>query len=200
VSLYNETSGRNIPPTPVIGMVGLLEDIDARCPAGFQKAGDVIAVLGESRDEIDGSEYQRWLGQDAAGPPPRVDLQAERRLQQVLIEGAAEGIVRSAHDLSDGGLLIALAEAALFGSQGVRCPSLDGPLSRLSPAGRFFGESTGRVIVSLAPQFVPDLERLATTNEIPVQVLGVVGGSEFQVGREVRVPMERLRKAWESPR
>ena len=199
VSLYNETSGRNIPPTPVIGMVGLLEDLDARCPAGFQKAGDVIALLGESRDEIDGSEYQRWSGQEAAGPPPRVDLKAEQRLQQVLLEGAAEGILRSAHDLSDGGLLVALAETALFGGQGVRCPSLDGPLSRLTPAERFFGESTGRVIVSIAPQFVPNLERLAGIHQIPVQMLGVVGGEEFQVGREIRIPMERLRRAWESP-
>jgi phosphoribosylformylglycinamidine synthase len=199
VSLYNEWSGRNIPPTPVIGMVGLLEDVDTRCPAGFRETGDVVALLGQSREEVDGSEYQRWSGREAAGPPPRVDLQLERRLQRVLIAGAGQGFLRSAHDLSDGGLLVGLAEAALFGGRGVKCPSLAGDLSRLSPAARFFGESHGRVVVSLAPQHVPDLERLAEAHEIPFQVLGVVGGDEFQVGPEIRIPMQRLRQAWESP-
>ena len=196
VSLYNETSGRSIPPTPVIGMVGLLADLDRRCPAGFQEDGDVICLLGETREELAGSEYGRMLGAPPTGLPPRVDLAAERRLQRAILEAIQEGSVRSAHDAAEGGLLVAIAEAALFGGRGVRCPALTG---QVSPAALYFGESQGRIVVSVAPRRVPDLQKVMAAHGVPIHALGVVGGDELQIGHAVRVRLDRLRDAWECP-
>ncbi|HYM51611.1 MAG TPA: phosphoribosylformylglycinamidine synthase subunit PurL [Candidatus Limnocylindrales bacterium] len=194
VSLYNETSGRNIPPTPVIGMIGLLQDLDRRCPAGFQEEGDVICLLGRTRNDMGGSEYSRMLGM-AGGPPPLVDLDGERRLQAGLLEAIEGAGVRSAHDVAEGGLLVALAEAALFGNRGVRCPALTG---QESPAALYFGESPGRVIVSAPPRRIPDLQKIMAAHGVPVAALGVVGGEDLQVGNAVQIRLDRLRAAWDS--
>jgi phosphoribosylformylglycinamidine synthase len=207
VSLYNETSGRNIPPTPVIGMVGLLEDLSLRCPAGFRQAGDLIFLLGDTREELGGTEYSRMLGSDGAqtvghrseatiaGQAPRVDLAAERGLHNAILEGIARGIVRSAHDVAEGGTLVALAEAALFTGLGVRCPALS---SGASPAATYFGESQGRIIISVEPRRVPELRSILTSHHVPAQALGVVGGDELQAG-PVRLSLDRVRQAWETP-
>jgi phosphoribosylformylglycinamidine synthase subunit PurL len=196
VSLYNETSGRNIPPTPVIGMVGLLEDLALRCPAGFQEDGDLVFLLGETRDELAGSEYWRLLGAKPGGRPPAVNLDVERRLQAAVLDSIGRGVLRCAHDVGDGGLLIALAESALMGGRGLRCPGMMGPLSREA---FYFGESQGRVIVSVAPRRVPELQKLMTNHHVPLHALGVVGGEDFQLGPEIRVPLETLQQAWETP-
>jgi len=195
VSLYNETSERNIPPTPVIGMVGLLDDLSKRCPAGLQEDGDLVFLLGETREELAGSEYLRLLGAPAEGRPPMVNLEMERRLQAAVLDSITRGVLRCAHDVSDGGLLIALAESALFGGRGLRCPGIVGPVSREA---LFFGESLGRVIVSVTPRRVPELQRLMANRHIPLQAIGVVGGDDFQVGPDIRVPMDMLRRAWET--
>jgi phosphoribosylformylglycinamidine synthase len=195
VSLYNETSGRNIPPTPVIGMVGLLDDLDRRCPAWFQEDGDLIFLLGESREELNGSEYLSLRGLKPSGTPPSVDLDAERSLQRSVLEGIGSGMIRSAHDVSDGGLLVALAEATIFSARGIRCPALTG---QASPAAIYFGESQARIIVSVSPRRVPELQSLMHRHRVPIAALGVVGGEEFQVGG-VRLAMGELRGAWETP-
>lgn len=195
VSLYNETSGRNIPPTPVVGMIGLLDDLEGRCPGWFQDEGDFIFLLGQSRDELGGSQFLRLMGQALSGEPPEVDLDAERRLQGAVLEGISAGIIRSAHDVSEGGLLVALAEATLFSTKGTRCPALTGEASQ---AGLYFGESQGRIILTVSPRRVPELQALTKRHRVPVAALGVVGGDEFQVGG-IRLPVEALREAWEAP-
>ncbi|TMF15666.1 MAG: hypothetical protein E6I37_00790, partial [Chloroflexi bacterium] len=157
VSLYNETSERNIPPTPVIGMVGLLDDLSLRCPAGFQDDGDIVFLLGETREELAGSEYLRLLGAPLEGRPPIVSFEAERRLQTAMLDSIGRGVLRCAHDVSDGGLLIALAESALYAGRGLRCPGIAGPVSREAA---YFGESQGRIVVSVAPRRVPELQKL----------------------------------------
>ncbi|HVH65009.1 MAG TPA: phosphoribosylformylglycinamidine synthase subunit PurL [Candidatus Acidoferrum sp.] len=196
VSLYNETSERNIPPTPVIGMVGLLDDLALRCPAGFQEDGDLVFLLGESRDELAGSEYWRLLGAELEGRPPMVSLEMEARLQAALLDSIGQGMLRCAHDVSDGGLLVALAESALFGGRGLRCPSIIGPVSREA---FYFGESQGRAIVSVAPRRVPDLQKLMAQHHIPIHAMGVDGGDQFQIGPDIRIPLDALRQAWETP-
>jgi phosphoribosylformylglycinamidine synthase len=195
VSLYNETSERNILPTPVVGMVGLLDELDGRCPAGFQEDGDLIFLLGETREELAGSQYLQLLGARLEGRPPEVNLEIERRLQVAMLESIAAGVLRSAHDVSDGGLLIALAECALFGGRGLRCPSVVGPVTREA---FFFGESQGRVIVSVAPRRVPELQRLMLHHHLPMHAMGVVGGEDFQVGFDIRLSLDTLRQAWET--
>ncbi|HET9848559.1 MAG TPA: phosphoribosylformylglycinamidine synthase subunit PurL [Candidatus Dormibacteraeota bacterium] len=196
VSLYNETSERNIPPTPVIGMVGLLDDLSQRCPAGFQADGDLVFLLGETRDELAGSEYLRLLGTKPEGRPPMVSLEMEARLQAALLDSIGQGVLRCAHDVSDGGLLVALAESALFGGRGLRCPSIIGPVGREA---FYFGESQGRAIVSVAPRSVPDLQKLMARHHIPIHAMGVVGGDQFQIGPDIRIPLDALREAWETP-
>ena len=195
VSLYNETSERNIPPTPVVGMVGLLDDLSRRCPAGFQEDGDLVFLLGETREELAGSEYLRLLGAPSEGRPPTVSLETERRLQAAMLDSIGKGVLRCAHDVSDGGLLIALAESALFGGRGLRCPGIIGPASREA---LYFGESQGRVIVSVAPRRVPELQKLMAKHHIPLQAIGVVGGDDLQVGSDIRISLDILRQAWET--
>ncbi len=196
VSLYNETSERNILPTPVIGMVGLLDDLALRCPAGFQDDGDLIFLLGETREELAGSQYLRVLGAPLEGRPPSVSLEMEARLQTALLDSIAGSVLRSAHDVSDGGLLVALAECALFSGRGLRCPNAVGAVSREA---FYFGESQARVIVSVSPRRVPDLQRLMMHHHLPIHAMGVVGGEQFQIGTDVRVSLEILRQAWETP-
>jgi phosphoribosylformylglycinamidine synthase subunit PurL len=196
VSLYNETSERNIMPTPVIGMVGLLDDLALRCPAGFQDDGDLVFLLGETREELAGSQYLQLLGAALEGRPPMVSLEMEGRLQAALLDSIGRGVLRCAHDVSDGGLLVALAESALFGGRGLRCPSIIGPLNREA---FYFGESQGRVIVSVTPRRVPELQTLMAHHHVPIHAIGVVGGDEFHVGTDVRVSLDTLRRAWETP-
>jgi len=196
VSLYNETSERNIPPSPVIGMVGLLDDLALRCPAGYQEDGDLVFVLGDTHEELAGSEYWRLIGAKLEGRPPMVSLEMERRLQAALLDSIGRGVLRCAHDVSDGGLLVALAESALFSGRGLRCPGITSPVSRET---FYFGESQGRVIVSVVPRRVPELQQLMTKHHIPLHAIGVVGGEDFQVGSDIRIPLESLRQAWETP-
>ena len=196
VSLYNETSERNILPTPVVGMVGLLDDLSNRCPAGFQEEGDLVFLLGETREELSGSQYLQLLGAKLQGRPPMVSLEMERRLQAALLDSIARAVLRSAHDVSDGGLLVALAECALFGGFGLRCPSVMGTVSREA---FYFGESQGRAIVSVQPRRVPEMQKLMSHYHVPLYAMGVVGGEEFQVGTDIRVSLETLRQSWETP-
>jgi len=196
VSLYNETSERNIPPTPVIGMVGLLDDLATRCPAGFQDDGDLVFLLGDSHEELAGSEYWRLIGAKLEGRPPMVSLEMERRLQDALLDSIGRGVLRCAHDVSDGGLLVALAESALFSGRGLRCPGITSSVSREA---FYFGESQGRVVVSVAPRRVPELQQLMAKHHVPLHAIGVIGGEDFQVGSDIRIPLESLRQAWESP-
>ncbi|HEY8678804.1 MAG TPA: phosphoribosylformylglycinamidine synthase subunit PurL [Candidatus Dormibacteraeota bacterium] len=195
VSLYNETNGRNIPPTPVIGMVGLLDDLGERCQAGFQEDGDLVFLLGETRDEMGGSAYLQQAGVELGGPPPRVDLAAERRLQSAILNCTRNGVLRSAHDVADGGLVIALAESALLGSRGLRCPAIVGAVSAVA---LYFSESQARAVISVTPRRVPELQAIMGHHGILLQALGVVGGDAFQVGPDIRLPLDVLRQAWET--
>jgi phosphoribosylformylglycinamidine synthase len=196
VSLFNETSGKNIIPSPVVGMVGLLEDLAHRRPSGFQEEGDLIFLLGSSQEELAGSEFERLWGAPLGTSPPLVDLDLERRLQRLLAESVAEALLRSAHDLAEGGLLVALAEACLFSGRGARCAALTGTAS---PAALYFGESQGRVLVTAAPRLAPDLHRQATSHGIPLAAIGVVGGDELIVGSDIRLRLDAMRDAWETP-
>jgi phosphoribosylformylglycinamidine synthase len=124
-----------------------------------------------------------------------VSFEAERRLHAAMLDSTGRGVLRCAHDVSDGGLLMALAESALYGGRGLRCPGLAGSVSREAA---YFGESQGRIVVSVAPRRVPELQKLMTTHHVPLQAIGVVGGEDFQVGSDIRIPLDTLRQAWET--
>src|SRR5437868_3813792 len=154
VSLYNEseTSGA-IYPTPVVGMVGLLEDHATHVPAGLRDAGDFVLLIGETHNDLGGSEYMKVIHGEVAGRPPAVDLGRERAAHDFILEAHEAGLLRSAHDVAEGGMLVALAECCLLGGVGVRCPALR-PEDGLRLDSQFFGESQGRFVISASSRAV----------------------------------------------
>jgi phosphoribosylformylglycinamidine synthase subunit PurL len=183
VSLYNETDGNAIYPTPVLGVVGLIDDSDKVIGRVFQGSGDAIILLGDTRSELGGSEYLKVVHETVAGMPPDVDLQSEKALQQTLVAAAREGLLRSAHDCAEGGVAVTLAECT-FGSGGVGLSvdlmSVDAPAG-WTQAATLFSESASRVIVSAARENVPALLDLAAARHVPVRVIGTTGTDRIEV-------------------
>jgi phosphoribosylformylglycinamidine synthase len=195
VSFYNETEGRSIPPTPTIAMVGILDDVARQVTPWFQAEGDVVVLLGSTREELEGSEYLAVIHGSVSGTPPWIDLDAERRLQQVCLEAARGGLLRSAHDVAEGGLAVALAECCISGPRdalGVRCAMLGGV-----PSVTFlFGESQSRMLISVDHRQLERMRELATRGGVPVAVLGEVRGRRLIIGEVLDVEVERLRTDW----
>jgi phosphoribosylformylglycinamidine synthase subunit PurL len=197
VSLYNESElGGSIDPTPVIGMVGLLPDHGGRLAAGFAGDGDFVLLVGTTWNELGGSEYLRVVHGEVAGPPPALDLAAERAAHELVLAAAAAGLLRSAHDVAEGGLLVALAECSLLSGLGARCGALrPGEGVRLDAA--FFGESQSRFVVSASPRSMPALQQLARDHGVELALLGLTGGDRLTFDGQLDVPLARLREAWE---
>src|SRR5690606_22068991 len=168
-------------PTPTIGMVGLVEDLAHVTRSAFQGTGDAIVLLGRNTDEIGGSEYLRTIHGLVAGDAPALDLETERSLQQALLEAIRSGLVRSAHDCSDGGLAVALVEGAIGGDSlfGIDVELAD----ELPEAALLFGETQSRVVVSTAPETVDRLLSLMETRGVPAARIGTVGevGGQFRI-------------------
>ncbi|MGH7292083.1 MAG: AIR synthase related protein, partial [Myxococcota bacterium] len=187
VSFYNETAGEGaIPPTPTIGMVGLLDDVARAVPAAFRLSGDAVILLGETRAEIGASEYLAVrLGQER-GAPPALDLAAEKRLQDLLVDLAKREMLHSAHDCSEGGAAIALAECAIRAGLGVdaRLPELSG-----RPELALFSESAGRVILSCDPGAVAPLLAHARAHGVPAARIGTTGGERIRIAPGVDVSL-----------
>jgi len=203
VSLYNETPAGPVHPTPVIGMVGVLDDIERRVPSGFAagSSGDAIVLVGTTREEIGGSEYLAVVHGLVAGPPPAIDLDQAAGLVEFLVAAAADGLARSAHDCSDGGVAVALAEAALFADGGPR--GLDAQLpGGVAPAAALFAESQNRVVLSCRPDRLDALERLCSTYGLPLHHIGTVGepAGRFRLRagrRTIDVAVARLRETFD---
>jgi phosphoribosylformylglycinamidine synthase len=187
VSLYNETDGRAVLPTPVLGVVGLIEDADRIARRTFQAPDDAVVLLGESRAELGGSEYLKVLHGLVRGVPPALDLAREAALQRLLVEGIAAGVIRSAHDCAEGGLGIALAECCFdtgFGAS-VDVSSVETEAA-FADIATLFSESASRVIVSVAPSAVSDLLARARAMNVPAARVGSVGGSRIRVSVDGR--------------
>jgi phosphoribosylformylglycinamidine (FGAM) synthase-like enzyme len=149
-------------------------------------------LLGETRDEFGGSTWAHVIHQHLGGHPPTVDLDAERRLADVVRVATQEGLLASAHDLSDGGLAIALAESCLRGGRGARVTLPGDPFTAL------FSESAARAIVSVQPGREREFEALCARNEIPATVLGDTGGGTLMVEGTFEVPLDELKQVWEA--
>jgi phosphoribosylformylglycinamidine synthase len=205
VSFYNESSGRPIHPTPIVGVLGLLEDATAAVPSGFPHPGLEVWLLGETRPEFGGSVWQRLATGRLEGAPPTLDLAAEARLQGLLGDLAARRLVAAAHDLSDGGLAVALVEATLAAGVGatVDLPPLvaGGPGSTPGQPGALaalVSESPSRVLLAVPPEAASELGTLAAGAAVPATRLGVAGGDRLVVGAVVDLPLAQLRDAYES--
>ncbi len=196
VSLYNETAERPIYPTPVIGMLGILEDASTALRSGFEPNRGVFllgATLDQGIDTLAGSEYLEAEHGLVAGLP-RIDLQAERRLQQLVLRAHGEGLLASAHDCGDGGLAVAVAEGAILGGQGFRGGAEFG--TRLDTA--LFGEGQGRIVVSVNQGSAERLQQLAGESGVPITRLGeTVTGDGFTLG-PVTTTVTALRDSYES--
>lgn len=199
VSLYNESQGRAIYPTPIIGMVGLL-DAERRVGAAWRSAGDAVLLLGETKDELGGSEYLALRG-IVGGDAPTLDLERERAVQRLCRELIAEGLIRSAHDCSEGGLAVALAEACIQSGLGAEVRVR----ADFRADALLFGESQSRIVVSAAPEAAAEVQRRAEAAGVPCAVLGTVGGGALVLDVTgtpgaaqgvVAVPVAQMADAW----
>ena len=206
VSLYNETNGEAIYPTPILGVVGVLDDASKVLARAFRGEGDEIVLLGDGFGELGGSEYLKVLHRLIKGRPPELDLDRERRLLELLARAASAGILRSAHDCSDGGIAVTLAECA-FDSGGIGC-TVDVP--PLAPAGNvpiddiraLFGESASRAIVSVRPSEQAALMQFASAAGVPAKLIGTTGGSRLAIGvggrTVIDMPVATAESVWSS--
>jgi phosphoribosylformylglycinamidine synthase II len=181
VSLYNESPGGSIAPTPEIGVVGLLEDVDRLVRPAFRAAGDTVVLIGEATPGLAGSEYARLAGVASEDGPPSLDLGLEVAVQAFVREAADRGLLASAQDVAGGGLAVALAESAIWadGDRGLGARLRLGVAN--SPAVDLFGESPSRILVSAPPRFVPALLLLARQHGLVAEELGSVGGERLVV-------------------
>ncbi len=184
VSFYNESPTGAVDPTPVVGMIGLLTRADRAVPSHARSPGDVVFILGETRAELGGSAYWEVCEDFVGGQPPRVDLEEEKRLIDLLVTGAERGLFRSAHDCSQGGLGVALAEVAMGGPYQAHGFGLDLDLTtydarrtthELTTYEVLFSESHGRAVVTCAPQRAGAVQALAGELGVTLLRAGTVG-------------------------
>ena len=200
VSFYNDTEGLSIRPTPVLGIVGLIDDVDRLVGPGFKKEGDAVVLLGENREELGGSEYLRVIHGLEKGRPPGIDLEREKSVQEVCIQAITSGLVRSAHDISEGGLAVCAAEGCILDRAEIGCVlDLD---DKIRPDALLFGEAQSRILLSASGTRLPKVLDLAAEKGVPAKVIGRTGGKELvirQSGREIiRLPIHRLIEAWKN--
>ena len=198
VSLYNDSNGTSaIYPTPVVGMVGVIDDYGKRVQAGLRAEGDFVLLIGSSHNDIGGSEYLKVEHGHVAGRPPSLDLAREKAVQRLILSAAHSGYLHSAHDCAEGGMLVALAESCLLGGIGVRCPAIrPEPPLRLDAA--FFGESPSRFIVSVSSRAMPEMQSLARRHNVELSLLGLTGGDHLEFEGQLKISLADLRTAWES--
>lgn len=197
VSLYNENARGAIYPTPVVGMVGLVHDIDHITTQGFTSEGDVVFLLGETFAELGGSEFQLVMHGVTEGRPPKLDLDVEKKLQTSLLAAIQGGLIESAHDLSEGGLAVGLAECCISGAGLGASVNVT---TKLRGDIALFSESQSRVIVSCKPAKADALQMHFVENGVPVSKIGTVGGRKLQValngGTVIEKDIESLENTW----
>ncbi|MBF4768690.1 phosphoribosylformylglycinamidine synthase subunit PurL [Nocardioides agariphilus] len=190
VSLYNQTGSTAILPTPVVAVLGVVDDVRRRTPSAFEVEGEPVYQLGETRDELSGSEWAHVVHGHLGGRPPALDLMAERALATLLHD--AVGLLTSAHDISEGGLAQTLAEASLRHGVGVTIGPSDDSFVQL------FSESASRCVVTVRPDEEGALEAMAGALGVPIRRIGTTGGDAFTVEGAFSIPLDELRTAWTS--
>ena len=209
VSLYNESQGAAIFPTPIVGGLGLLEDAQKRCGMGFPAGGLTVVMLGADTlaadaPDLAGSEYLAVVHGLIRGNP-QIDMSLERRVQDLCRNLIADGVALSAHDCSDGGFAVALAESCIVGDTGVRGAGSVGftaaeTFTESLPTrwdAALFGEAPSRILVSVDPSTLPTVFEAARQAQVPAVALGETGGSQFRLGSLIDVGVEELRACWE---
>lgn len=181
VSFYNETNGLSIYPTPMLGMVGLIEDAERTMTQWFKSEGDDIILLGHTREDLGGSEYLKVVQAREQGSPPYLNLDTEKGLQDCVLSLIHGGLLQSAHDCSDGGIAVALAESCISGSEWTRGAVVTLPKGRLRNDAVLFGESQSRVVISVKPSQRQAVLDHAKSFGVPADVIGRVSGERLVI-------------------
>jgi phosphoribosylformylglycinamidine synthase len=204
VSLYNETDGRAVLPTPVLGVVGLIENADMVVGRTFRGEGDAVILLGTGRDELGGSEFLSQEYGLTRGVPPVIELAQEAALQRVLVDGAASGLIRSAHDCAEGGLAVTLAECCFDTPHGVdvNLPAVSSATAGFGDIVTLFGESASRAVISTSADRAATFMALASAARVPAVQIGTVGGDRIRIAvegrRVVDEPLAEAERIWSS--
>ncbi|MEV4728669.1 phosphoribosylformylglycinamidine synthase subunit PurL [Saccharopolyspora sp. NPDC049426] len=196
VSFYNQTGQQAILPTPVVGVLGTIDDVTRRIPTGIGgEEGETLILLGETREEFGGSEWARVAHDHLGGTPPKVDLAREKLLAEILLAGSRDGMISAAHDLSEGGLAQALVETALVGECGARVVLPEGA----DPFVQLFSESAGRVLVAVPRSEELRFTDMCTVRGLPWAKVGVAdaGSNSLDIQDVTEIPLPELREAWE---
>ncbi|SDJ47334.1 phosphoribosylformylglycinamidine synthase subunit PurL [Nonomuraea jiangxiensis] len=188
VSFYNQTGATAIHPTPVVGVLGVIDDVARRVPTGFVAEGLRVVLLGDTHEEFGGSEWAHVDHRHLGGLPPQADLDAEQALATVLVEAARRGLLEGSHDLSDGGLAIALAESCLARGVGATVTLNGDAFTDL------FSESAARALVVVRPEAYTEFASLCGRHDVPCYGLGVTGGTSLVVEDVFEVPVAELRE------
>ncbi len=200
VSFYNQTGQTAILPTPVVGVLGVIDDVHRRIPTGLgSEPGETLILLGETRDEFDGSIWSQVEHDHLGGVPPQVDFAREQLLAEVLTAGSRDGMISAAHDLSEGGLIQAVVEGALAGETGCRILLPEGDDAVADPFVFLFSESAGRVLVAVPRSEETRFTKMCTARELPWARIGVVdqGSDSVEVQGQFSITMDELRAAHE---
>ncbi|MFB0564249.1 MAG: phosphoribosylformylglycinamidine synthase subunit PurL [Candidatus Aminicenantaceae bacterium] len=198
VSFYNETEGEAVYPTPVIGIVGIIEDIAHMISPGFKEKGNAVVLIGKNKQEIGASEYLKSIFKLERGLSPQIDLEEEKKVQELCLEAMSQGILQSAHDISEGGLALCLAESCFLSRQKIGCCiDLKDPIRTDA---LLFGESQSRIIVSIRSQNIEHLLILAQERKVKATVIGETGGEGLiihHLNKEIiNIPVEEAYKFW----
>jgi phosphoribosylformylglycinamidine synthase subunit PurL len=196
VSLYNETNGRAIYPTPTIGMVGLLDDVIHHRTQYFQQEGDVVVLLGDTKEELGGSEYLKVVHNHVAGCPPTLSYAKELAVQKTCFKAIQKDWIHSAHDCSEGGLAVALAESGMTGPGEILGAEIH-LTDPLRPDALLFGESASRIVISLSEKCLPELKKVAKLNKCPMKVIGRVVPQKLVINEWIDIELESLRAHWQ---
>ncbi|MGO4418757.1 phosphoribosylformylglycinamidine synthase subunit PurL, partial [Streptomyces sp. MCAF7] len=194
VSLYNQTGDVAIHPTPVVAVLGVIDDVARRTPIGFADEGQLLYLLGDTEQEFGGSAWSQTIHDHLGGLPPKVDLERERLLGEILISASRDGMIDAAHDLSDGGLIQALVESCLRGGKGARIVVPDG----IDPFVFLLSESAGRAVVAVPRSEEVRFNDMCGARGLPATRIGVVDGDAIDVQGQFGIPLAELKEAHEA--
>ncbi|MCK5594761.1 phosphoribosylformylglycinamidine synthase subunit PurL [bacterium] len=200
VSFYNENPAGAVYPTPAIGMIGIIDDINKVCTQYFKNEDDLIILLGISLEELGGSEYLKLVHELVRGDAPELDLKMERAVQLTTLEAIRDGLVNSAHDLSEGGLAVGLAECCMSNKEKLIGAVVDNLNFDIRTDALLFGESQSRIILSCAEKSLNQIKKIAKKHKTSLQVIGSTGGNRFIVSNNdnklIDLSLEKLQDTW----
>ncbi|MBU1146927.1 MAG: phosphoribosylformylglycinamidine synthase subunit PurL, partial [Candidatus Omnitrophica bacterium] len=200
VSFYNESPKGAIYPTPTIGMIGVIDDVKRICTQNFKKENEIIILLGLSKEELGASEYLKLMHNLVKGDSPELDLRLEKAVQRTALEAIKKGLLSSAHDCSEGGLAVALAECCISNRENMIGAFVGNLNFNIRPDALLFGESQSRIIISCDRKSVDKIRAVAKKFNAPFQIIGKTGGKRFKIsgtGNElIDISLEELSKEW----